>query len=71
MLGVLVENRLAVPVVYLPQKRIDDSKRCQKAGVPKTERVFRTKEQLAFEIVVPARHNKLRFGWVGAEFGFG
>jgi SRSO17 transposase len=72
--GVLVKNRFAVPVdvrLYLPRKWIDDPTRCQKAGIPDTERVFRTKEQLALEIVAHARRNHLRFGWVGADAGYG
>jgi SRSO17 transposase len=72
--GVLAKHRLAVPVdvkLYLPQKWIDDPKRCQKAGVPEDERVFRTKDQLALEIVAHARQNGLRFGWVGADAGYG
>jgi SRSO17 transposase len=72
--GVLAKHRLAVPVdvkLYLPQKWTDDPKRCQKAGVPEDERVFRTKDQLALEIVAHARQNGLRFGWVGADAGYG
>ena len=51
--GVLSKDRFAIPVdvkLYLPKKWTDDPKRCEKAGIPENERVFRTKEQLALEI---------------------
>jgi len=72
--GVLARERFAVPVdvrLYLPKKWTDDPERCQKAGIPEAERVFRTKEQLALEIVSHARENRLRYGWVGADAGYG
>ena len=72
--GVLCKDRYAIPVdtrLYLPKKWTDDPKRCEKAGIPITEQAFRTKEQLALEIVAHARQNALRFGWVGADGGYG
>ena len=72
--GVLCKDRYAIPVdtrLYLPNKWTDDPKRCEKAGIPINERTFRTKEQLALEIVAHARQNALRFGWVGADAGYG
>ena len=72
--GVLAKDRFAVPVdvrLYLPKKWTDDPSRCQKAGVPDSEWVFRTKEQLALDIVCHSRKNKLRYGWVGADAGYG
>ena len=72
--GVLSKDRFAIPVdvkLYLPKKWTEDPKRCEKAGIPENERVFRTKEQLALEIVSRARQNRLRYGWVGADAGYG
>ena len=72
--GVLSKDRLAIPVdvkLYLPKKWTEDQKRCEKAGIPKAERIFRTKEKLALEIVFHARQNGLRYGWVGADAGYG
>jgi hypothetical protein len=43
--------------------------RCNKAGIPESERVFKIKSQLALEIVAQARRNGVRFGWVGADAG--
>lgn len=72
--GVLANGRFAVPVdvkLYLPKKWTDDPERCDEAGIPEEEQVFRTKEQLAIEIVAHARKNNLRFGWTGADAGYG
>lgn len=72
--GVLSRDRFAIPVdvkLYLPRKWTEDPKRCEKAGVPEAERIFRTKEQFALEIVSHARQNGLRYGWVGADAGYG
>jgi SRSO17 transposase len=72
--GVLSKDRFAIPVdvkLYLPKKWTEDPKRCEKAGIPEAERIFRTKDQLALEIVSHARQNGLRYGWVGADAGYG
>ena len=62
----LVDARL-----YLPKEWTDDPQRCAEAGVPQSERVFRTKDELAVEIIVHARQQGLKFGWVGADAGYG
>lgn len=72
--GALAKDRFAVPVdarLYLPKQWSDDPERCERAGIPEEERVFRTKNELALEIVAHARENALRFGWVGADAGYG
>lgn len=72
--GVLAKNHYSVPVdvkLYLPKTWIDTPNRCDKAGIPESERTFRTKDELAIEIVDNAQRNGLRFGWVGADAGYG
>ncbi len=72
--GALANDRFAAPVdvrLYLPEKWTKDCARCKKAGIPEDKRQFKTKEQLAIEVVRHARENKLRFGWVGADAGYG
>ena len=72
--GALANDRYAAPIdvrLYLPEQWTDDPKRCERAGVPEGERLFRTKTELALEIVRHARRNNLRFGWVGADAGYG
>ena len=72
--GVLAKGRFATAIdtrLYLPKEWTDDGERCNKAGIPGCERVFKTKNQLALEIVEQARRNGVRFGWVGADAGYG
>jgi SRSO17 transposase len=72
--GALANGRFAAPIdvrFYLPEQWTDDPKRCELAGVPEAERQFRTKTELALKIVRHGRENKLRFGWVGADSGYG
>lgn len=72
--GALANGRFAAPTdvrLYLPEKWTDDPGRCERAGVPEEARQFRTKTELALEIVRHAQENKLRYGWVGADAGYG
>ena len=72
--GILAKGRFATAIdtrLYLPKEWTDDAERCDKAGIPQSERVFKTKNQLALEIVEQARRNGVRFGWVGADAGYG
>lgn len=61
----LVDARL-----YLPEEWTDDQKRCERAGVPDDVH-FKTKYQLALDIVHHARSLGLRFAWVGVDGGYG
>ena len=40
-------------------------------GVPESEIVFKSKTDLAFEMVVQGRQNGVRFNWVGVDGGYG
>lgn len=62
----LIDARL-----YLPREWTNDPARCEKAGVPEHEAVFRSKADLAFEMVLRARKNGVRFQWVGVDGGYG
>lgn len=62
----LVDCRL-----YIPEDWIDDPERCRKAGIPDKNIVFKTKAQLALEIVRSARAKGLRFNWSGYDGGYG
>jgi len=72
--GALANGQYVAPVdtrLYLPQEWTKDPKRCERAGVPEDERRFRTKTELALEIVRNSRKRGLRYGWVGADAGYG
>jgi len=63
--GVLATGHFATAIdtrLYLPKEWTDDQQRCDKAGIPESERVFKTKNELALEIVEQARRNGVRFG---------
>jgi SRSO17 transposase len=62
----LVEARL-----YLPQEWIDSPSRCDVAGIPQKDRIFKTKHQIGLEIVDTAITNKVRFGSVGFDGFYG
>ena len=72
--GALCRDALAVPVdarLYLPKEWTEDPVRCTQAGIPETEQAFRTKDELAWEIIAHARKQGLKFGWVAADAGYG
>jgi len=61
----LVDARL-----YLPKEWTGDRKRSKRAGIPDDVH-FKTKSQLALDIVHHARSLGLRFAWVGVDGGYG
>lgn len=72
--GALAHGQYASPIdvrLYLPEVWSHDPHRCDQAGIPKEEREFRTKTELALEIVQHARETGLSYGWVGADAGYG
>lgn len=62
----LIDTRL-----YLPKEWATDLERCLSAGVPRQEAVFKSKADLAFEMVLAARKAGVRFAWVGVDGGYG
>jgi SRSO17 transposase len=57
--------------LYLPREWVENSARCEAAGVPLERRVLKTKPALALEIVQRARRNGMRFAWVTADGTYG
>jgi SRSO17 transposase len=62
----LIDTRL-----YLPKEWVEDRRRCIAAGVPAPEIILKSKADLAFEMVLRARQNGVRFSWVGSDSGYG
>ena len=63
----LVDKRL-----YLPLGWTSDAERCQAAGVPEEKRSYRSKTELALEMVEQAlARGHLRAGWVAGDDAFG
>ena len=61
----LLQGRL-----YLPKEWTDDEKRCDKAGIPKDEQIYRTKPELAIEILKTLPH-QVTYDWVGGDCIYG
>ena len=57
--------------LYLPKCWISDPQRCEQAGIPLNERVFRTKADLAFEMIVKASQSGIRFTHVCMDGFYG
>lgn len=62
----LIDYRL-----YLPESWSEDEPRCQKMGIPEAFRAFKTKSELALEMVRHQRQQGIQFAWVGADGGYG
>ena len=62
----LVDLRL-----YLPKEWTEDKQRCRKAKIPEQQQTFRTKPQLAMEMLNAALANGLSFSWVAADSVYG
>ena len=63
----LVDKRL-----YLPESWTSDQDRCEAAGVPEQRRGYRSKTQLALEMLQGAlEQGHLRAGWVAGDDAFG
>ena len=57
--------------LFLPQKWIDDPKRCEKAGIPKHKRVFKTKPQLALDMIEEHLTGGVKFDYVNGDGLYG
>ena len=62
----LIDERL-----YLPDLWIKDAERCAAAGIPKNEIIFKTKHELALEMICKARKRGVRFSWIGFDAFYG
>jgi len=62
----LIDERLYLPCVWT-----DDVERCKRAGIPEQDRVFKTKLELALEMVDAAVENQINFDWVGGDGLYG
>ena len=63
----LVDKRL-----YLPESWTSDQDRCESAGVPEQRRGYRSKTQLALEMLQRAlERGHLKAGWVAGDDAFG
>ncbi|MCF8372383.1 MAG: IS701 family transposase [Bacteroidales bacterium] len=57
--------------LFLPKTWTDDPKRCEKAGIPKGEAIYRTKPQLALEMIDHDILKGVEFDWIGGDGLYG
>ncbi|MFK7982100.1 MAG: IS701 family transposase [Saprospiraceae bacterium] len=62
----IIDTRL-----FLPQKWVDDTERCDKACIPIEERVFQTKPQKALQMIKSAIELGVDFDWIGGDGLYG
>jgi len=62
----IVDSRL-----YLPKEWTDNPTRCREAGIPEENIVFKTKQELALEMVVSLRKRGVRFDFVDGDGLYG
>lgn len=64
--GSLIDTRL-----FLPEEWTNDIERCKKAKIPDSHCTFKTKLDLAFEMINGAISNNINFGWIAADAFYG
>ncbi|RLG21302.1 hypothetical protein DRN77_07050 [Methanosarcinales archaeon] len=64
------DRTLIDEAIYLPESWAEDWKRREKCGVPE-DVVFKTKAELALEMILRARDNNVPFGWIGMDSFYG
>jgi SRSO17 transposase len=57
--------------LFLPESWTGDPQRCEMAGIPREARVFKTKPQLALDMLRSDVAAGLEFGWVGGDGLYG
>jgi len=57
--------------LYLSKEWCDDDDRCKKAGIPIEHRQFKTKLELAYQIIEHQHNNGIKFDFVGADGLYG
>jgi len=57
--------------IFLPKKWIEDVKRCDEAGIPKENQAFKTKPQLALDMLKEDIENGVEFDWIGGDGLYG
>jgi SRSO17 transposase len=57
--------------LYLPKSWTQDAMRCDQADIPDDQREYRTKPQLALDIIDECIENKVSFDWIGGDGLYG
>ena len=57
--------------IFLPEKWIDDPQRCDEVSIPTEYQVFKTKPQLAIDMLREDIDNGVEFDWIGGDGLYG
>lgn len=57
--------------LFLPEQWTLDKDRCHKAGIPESEQEFKTKPQLALEMIKSDKELGVQFDWIGGDGLYG
>lgn len=57
--------------LFLPREWTDDAARMSAVGVPRAHQTYRTKQQLALDLIERALENGVQFSWVGFDGFYG
>ena len=57
--------------LFLPEQWTLDKDRCHKAGIPESEQEFKTKPQLALEMIESDKELGVQFDWIGGDGLYG
>jgi len=64
-------NSLVNTRLFLPKVWTEDQIRCDIAGIPEDKRDYKTKPQLALEMLKADVETNIKFGWVGGDGLYG
>lgn len=70
----LVNDKFATIVnerLFLPENWTSSEEKCEKAKIPETEREFKTKPELALEMIDEDLNRGVKFDWVGGDGLYG
>lgn len=70
----LVNGQTSLPIntrLFLSKKWVDDEERCKKAQIPQQAMNYKTKHQLAIDMIREDLENGVRFGWIGGDGLYG
>lgn len=57
--------------LYLPKLWTDNTNRCNEAEIPVEKQLFKTKPQIAIELISNCKNKGVAFEWIGADGGYG
>ena len=57
--------------IFIPKKWIEDPERCEDAGIPEYKQFFKTKPELALEMLKQDISNGIKFDWIGGDGLYG